>query len=62
MEVVVDGIIYQLQARGGISRMYNEILPRMCQHDNNFHVQLLETDLPLQPIPRHPNIRSLHIL
>ena len=56
MRVVVDGYIYQRQARGGISRIYTEILPRMCNHDDSLNVTLLtEGPLMAEP-PSHPRI------
>lgn len=33
MNVVVDGIIDQMQSIGGISRLYTEIFPCMCDID-----------------------------
>lgn len=61
MEVVVDGIIYQLQSKGGISRLYTEILPRMCDMDESIKITLLTKGLLKQAIPKHPHIvhRSL---
>jgi glycosyltransferase involved in cell wall biosynthesis len=61
MEVVVDGIIYEMQSRGGISRLYTEILPRMCAMDDSLQISLLTTGRCRQPLPNHGRIhhRSL---
>ena len=56
MEVIVDGIIYQAQAHGGISRLFNEILPRMCQADETLNITLLMTGQSRQALPHHPHI------
>ena len=56
MEVIVDGIIYQLQSYGGISRIYSEILPRMCQADETLDITLLMTGKSQQALPHHPHI------
>lgn len=56
MEVIVDGIIYQLQSNGGISRLFSEILPRMCVIDDSLHLILLTQGQLKQPLPVHPHI------
>ena len=61
LEVVVDGVIFQYQSRGGVSRIYSEILPRMCEQDDSLRVTLLlkENRPPRQPLPAHPSITKL---
>ena len=59
LEVVVDGIIYQRQSHGGISRLFSEILPRMCDLDDSLQITLLAPEWPKQPLPSHPHIRQL---
>lgn len=61
MEVVIDGVIYQLQAYGGISRLYSEILPRMCELDDSLQLSLLTKGQLKQPLPEHPRIKHLAI-
>jgi len=61
MEVVVDGIIYQLQLHGGISRVFSEILPRMCDIDDSLRIKLLTQGQLKQPLPEHPQIRHCPI-
>ena len=58
LEVVVDGVIFQFQSRGGVSRIYSEILPRMCEQDESLRITLLtkEGRAPLQPLPEHASI------
>lgn len=56
MEVLIDGIIYTLQSRGGISRIFNEILPRMCSLDDLLNISLLTQGDLKQNIPTHPQI------
>jgi len=56
LKVVVDGIIYQIQSRGGISRLYSEILPRMCDLDDSLRIALLTDGKLRQPLPKHSHI------
>ncbi len=60
MEVIVDGITYQSKG-GGISRIFSEILPRMCEVDNSLCFTLLTSGKWQQSLPTHPQIyhRSL---
>lgn len=58
MEVVVDGLIYERQRRGGISRMYNEILPLMCDLNSELYVQLWSGANLQQKPPLHCRISS----
>jgi glycosyltransferase involved in cell wall biosynthesis len=56
MEVIVDGVIYQSQSRGGISRIFNEILLRMCEADDSLHITLLTSGRLRQVLPQHLHI------
>lgn len=41
MDVILDGYIYYLQKVGGISRIFNEILPIICELDDAFSFKVL---------------------
>lgn len=56
MNLVVDGVIYQLQARGGISRIFSRILPRMCAMDETLRVTMLTSGQLKQALPVHPRL------
>lgn len=56
VNVIVDGIIYRLQPHGGISRLFSEILPRMCQADDTLNITLLMMGQSQQALPHHPHI------
>ena len=56
LEVVVDGIIYQLQPHGGISRIFSEVLPRMCGMDDSLRVTLLREGELKHSLPEHMHI------
>src|SRR3712207_5678711 len=56
MQAIVDGIIYQYQSHGGASRIYSEILPRMCEVDNELNIMLLTSGRPRQSLPTHERI------
>ena len=54
--MTVDGIIYQTQSHGGISRLYSEILPRMCDLDDSLRITLLTEGKLRQSLSEHPRI------
>jgi glycosyltransferase involved in cell wall biosynthesis len=62
VEIIVDGIIYQSQSKGGISRLFSEILPRMCDMDESLHITLLTSGRRRQALPAHPRIRRRFLL
>ena len=42
LRLTVDGVIFQLQTYGGISRLFSEILPRMCHQFPRLYITLLD--------------------
>lgn len=56
LDIVVDGIIYSSQKAGGISRLFSEIMPRICDYDPDIHFKILMNSKNIQPPPRHVNI------
>ena len=56
LHLVVDALVYQLQSHGGITRLYNELLPRLCDMDPEARVDLLSRGWERQPLPVHPRI------
>jgi len=60
--VIVDGIIFEQQAYGGASRIFYEILPRMCDEDENLLITLLSSGSPRQTLPLHPHIKHQSLL
>lgn len=59
LHLVVDGIIYQSQSTGGISRLFTEILPRMCSLDEAMQMTLFTMGYLSQQLPEHQRIRRL---
>jgi hypothetical protein len=59
--VVVDGLLFNWQAHGGLSRLFSETLPRMCDQDASLSVELLVSGPPLQPLPAHGRIRARRV-
>ncbi len=55
--VAMDGIIFELQIRGGISRVYHEILPRICEMDSSIRVDLYTGSRLRQEPPSHEQIQ-----
>ena len=41
MELIIDGFIYQEQTYGGISRIFDNIIPQLCVLDEQLHIKLL---------------------
>ena len=56
MKIVVDGLIYQTHSSGGISRLYSEILLRMCDLDDSLRITLLTEGRLRQTLPKHRHI------
>ena len=61
MEIVVDGIIYESQSTGGISRLFTETLPRVCCLDEAVEMTLFTTGPLSQQLPAHARISNLRI-
>ncbi|HOI72939.1 MAG TPA: glycosyltransferase family 1 protein [Syntrophales bacterium] len=61
LHLVIDGIIYQSQSMGGISRLFTEILPRMCAQDEAVDMTLFVVGNSSQALPAHPRIHPLRI-
>lgn len=57
MKLIIDGVVYQNQSRGGVSRIYSEILPRMCDLDSQLSIELLTSGPLKQSVPLHANIK-----
>ena len=62
MELMVDGFIYQYQRFGGVSRIFTEILPRMCEIDPTLQITVFTSGRCQQNIPAHPGIKHQALL
>jgi hypothetical protein len=62
MHVVVDGTIFEAQKRGGISRVFQSILPLMCDLDAQLDIELLLARRAAHVQNLHAQIRTHHIL
>ncbi len=56
MRLTVDGYVFEQQSRGGISRLYHEVLPRLCALDDGLAVTLVTCGRVLQYLPQHAHI------
>jgi glycosyltransferase involved in cell wall biosynthesis len=56
LQVLLEGRIFEEQPLGGISRIYHEILPRICLIDEQILFSILTSGHLLQPLPKHPQI------
>ena len=41
MNLIVDGIVFRHHPIGGVARYFNEILPRICNLDDEFKLTFL---------------------
>lgn len=62
MKIAIDGLIYQMQSVGGISRIYNEILPRMCDLETELSIILYISEPTRQSPPIHMQIQNIPLL
>lgn len=56
MRLVVDGEIFTRQAHGGISRLFVETLPRLCELNPDLDAVIITDGRLRQPVPAHPRI------
>jgi glycosyltransferase involved in cell wall biosynthesis len=59
INIVVDGVIFEMQKRGGIATIFSEIIPRMCMQDLNVMFQLFTSGQKFQDLPQHPQIHAI---
>lgn len=58
MRIVSDAIIFETQERGGVSRIYQEIFPRICELEKEIRIELLTSGKLKQKLPTHTNITT----
>lgn len=61
MHLVVDGIVFERQHQRGISRIYSEALPQVCNAEEELNVELITLGTPKQLLPTHPRIQHLKL-
>lgn len=62
MQVIVDGVIFQRQSHGGISRIYNEVIPRLCAMDESIKFTILASKALKRSLPAHARIHYHRLL
>ena len=60
LHILLDGRIFEEQPLGGISRIYHEILPRICDMDESVLFSILSSGSLQQALPEHSRITSHH--
>jgi len=61
MVIIIDGLIFKLQYQGGITRIFSEILPRLCDLDNTLKLKILiDSQIDNSP-PRHDQINLIDV-
>jgi len=61
MNIIIEGIIFELQSQGGISRMYQEILPRICMQNDDVAINIVTAEPILQQLPLHQQIMHIQL-
>ena len=61
MNLLVDGRIYLSKTKGGVARIFNNILPIICDLDSEILITLFFTNQPQIEYPEHRQIRSLNL-
>ncbi len=56
MRIFIDGVIFSLQKKGGISRIFAEVLSPMCALDSALDITLLAQDCDRHILPQHDRI------
>jgi glycosyltransferase involved in cell wall biosynthesis len=62
MNVIYDGLIFQAQTFGGISRLYREMMPRIGELDPAISMTILTTGRCRGELPRHRQISRRALL
>ena len=58
LQIILEGKIFEEQPLGGISRIYHEILPRICFLDERISFLIPTSGSLRQSLPSHPRISS----
>ena len=61
LSLVVDGFIFQHQKRGGVSRVFSEILPRICDLDPRTNIKVVVSGKVMHPLPKHERISHVRL-
>lgn len=59
LQIILEGKIFEEQLLGGISRIYHEILPRICQMDERISFSISTSGDLMQSLPHHPQIAGV---
>jgi glycosyltransferase involved in cell wall biosynthesis len=59
MNINIEGVIFELQPVGGISRIYREVLPRICSQNEDVSINIVTVEKILQQLPSHQRIKHI---
>ncbi|MHB8778312.1 MAG: glycosyltransferase family 4 protein [Anaerolineales bacterium] len=59
MNINIEGIIFELQPLGGISRIYHEVLPRICSQNEDVAINIVTAEKILQQLPSNQQIKHI---
>jgi hypothetical protein len=61
IEIIIDGIIYQSQTFGGVSRIFDNIIPRLCEIDDKLRVKLFISKDPVKLLTQHKHCLIIYL-
>lgn len=59
MQLLVDGMVFEVAGHGGNLRIFQEVLPRLCALDPDFDIAIVTAGRPQQPLPYHERISNI---
>jgi glycosyltransferase involved in cell wall biosynthesis len=61
MQIIIDGQMYQKQTSGGITRIFDNLIPCLCDLDPDLRVQILFFGNLLRALPKHKQISYINL-
>jgi glycosyltransferase involved in cell wall biosynthesis len=61
MQVVIDGIIFESHSQGGVLRVFQQVLPKLCELDTCLKIDLITSGRTRSSLPTHPNIHLISV-
>lgn len=61
MRIIIDSCIYKYQTFGGISRIFDNLIPRLCDLNDKLSIKMFINYLPTKSLPNHPQIEILDL-
>src|SRR5436190_7057889 len=62
MHIVYDGVIFEAQSQGGISRVFEEMIPRVCDLGQRAKFELFYARPLRRDLPQHAKLNAHSLL